>query len=173
MDDFKTLRDYQLYLRDRMEAARGDAQTENIVFLGFVAGGKNYMIDGRDISDIHQPSTLQPIPGSKPWVAGAANISGEVCAVTDFSVLLGGERIRKGKFMVLSSQLIPGAAILIDGISGIFEEKDIGQISLNTESGLPDWLVGSHVIDTTFTLVDAAKLANDPRFSKLQSGDSQ
>lgn len=174
MDDFKTLKDYQLHVRDRMEAARGEADQENIVFLGFVSGGRNLLIDGRDVIDVHQLSVLEPIPSSKPWVSGAANIKGSVCAVTDFSILLGGEVTKKGKFMVLSNEIIPGAAILIDSISGIFNEKDLGQATPLDDRNLPEWIIGMHHLSATnFFLVDAVKLANDSRFSKLQSGESQ
>lgn len=173
MDDFKTLRDYQVHVRERMEAARGEADMEHVVFLGFVSGGRNFLIDGRDVIDVHQLSTLEPIPGSKPWVAGAANIKGSVCAVTDFSLLLGGAATKKGKFMVLSNEIIPGAAILIDSISGIFDEKDIGELGSSAGADLPEWVIGTHHVGTQFFLVDAVKLANDSRFSKLQSGESQ
>lgn len=176
MDDFLTLRAYQEYLRDRMEAARANSGVEQIVLFGFTSAGRHFLVDGRDVVDVHQISQLQPIPMAKPWAVGAANIKGSVLAVTDFSILLGGERTKKGKFMVLVPEVTEGAAILIESIAGLYELKDVGELSplsLTEDSGMPSWISGSYHIGQRHYMVDTMKMAQDVRFSKLQSGDSQ
>lgn len=171
MDDFKTLREYQIYLRDRMEAARLNSSIEKVILFGFVSGGRNFLIDGRDVLDVHQMSTLGPIPAAKPWAIGAANIKGSVMSVTDFSVLMGGERSKKGKFMVLTNEIMPGAAIMIESISGLFDQKEIGEMMPIKNAELPGWIVGVYQIGQQYFMVDSQKLIADDRFSKLQIGD--
>lgn len=174
MDDFSTLREYQEYLRNRMEAARKGEGVEKVVLLGFVSGGKHYLVDGRDVVDVHQMTNLEPIPAAKPWAIGAANIKGSVYAVTDFSILAGGERTRRGKFMVVAPGIMAGSAILIEAISGLFDVKDVGELTPPTDAQVPAWVIGSYFINGHKNFVlDIAKLAIDHRFSKLQSGDTQ
>lgn len=170
----QTLRQYQEYLLQRMQAARGEGGAEKIVMLGFLSGGRHYLIDGRDVEDVHQLSTLEPIPVAKPWAVGAANIKGTVHAITDFSILMGGERTKRGKFMVLTQDIMAGSAINIEAISGLYDLNEIGELSPGREAAMPDWISGHYPIGgNRYFLVDALKLAVDVRFSKLQSGESQ
>lgn len=176
MDEFRSLREYQEYLRNRMEAARAGEGGDKVILLGFNSGGKRYLVDGRDVLDVHQLTTIEPMPAAKAWAIGAANIKGSVHAVTDFSVLMGAERTKRGKFMVLSPDLLPGAAILIESISGLFDVRELGNASHPVEGvGHPEWIVGCYQIgQQPYFLIDMAKMAGDVRFSKLQqSGDSQ
>lgn len=173
MNDFSTLREYQEYLRHRMDAAKAAGIADKIVLLGFTSGGKQYLIDGRDVVEVYQRTTLEPIPLAKPWAVGAANIKGSVYAVTDFSLLLGGERTKRGKFLVISPEIIQGSAIIIESISGLFDLKDLGDFIPKNDSQSFDWVVGSYYNGQQFYLLDAHKLAQDTRFSKLQSGESQ
>lgn len=169
----QTLRQYQDYLRERMEAARGEDSSEKIMLLGFLSGGRQYLIDSRDVMEVNQVSELEPIPLGKPWAVGAANIKGSVHAIIDFSVLMGGERTKRGKFLVLTDEIMPLAAIYIEAIAGLFPIDVVGDLSLKKEVGMPDWIAGNYHLGQRYFLVDASKLAVDASFSKLQSGESQ
>lgn len=173
MNDHQSLRDYQEYLRNRMEEARKGDGVEKAVFLGFVSGGRHFLVDGRDVDDVHDATTTVPIPLAKPWAVGAANVKGTVYAVTDFSVLMGGGATRKGKFMVLAPGVMPGAAILIDRISGLFDPSEIEKMSPTTNPDMPGWIVGEYYLGQEYLMTDFLKLAADVRFSKLQSGETQ
>ena len=173
MDNFRTLREYQEYLRSRMEAASGEGAADKVVLLGFLAGGKHYLVDGRDVVDVSHIAQLEPIPVSKKWVAGASNIKGTVYAVTDFSVLNGGPETKRGKFMTLPAEIMPGAALLIDGISSLFESHNLGEMTEINNNEHP-WIVGTFEIgQVSYSMVDLMKLAKDARFSILQSGEAQ
>ena len=170
---YQTLREYQDDLLARMEAAHKEGAAEKIMMLGFVSGGRHYLIDGRDVVELHQPSTLEPIPVAKPWAVGAANIKGTVHAITDFSILMGGERTKRGKFLVLAPEIMAGSAINIDTISGLYDLKEIGELNPGKEDAMPQWISGHYALGQTYFLVDTAKLVVDTRFSNLQSGESQ
>lgn len=161
-----------------MEAARTSESNGKAVLLGFHAGQHHYLIDGRDVAEVHPITAIEPMPIAKPWVLGAANIKGSVFSVTDFSVLMGTETVapsggRRGKFLALSNELMRGAALLVDGLSGLFEPDAIGQLRGERLDGMPPWISGEHLIGHSYFLVDAQMMSVDPRFSKLQRGESQ
>lgn len=173
IDNFGSLREYQEYLRQQMEAASSENNAERVLLLGFVSDGRNYLVDGRDIVDVHHLTQLEPIPIAKPWACGVANIKGTVHAITDFSILNGGSATKKGKFLTLTQDVMQGSALLIDGISSLFEFKNLGEMTPVNDENHP-WIVGNFEIgQISYQLIDLVKLATDKRFSILQSGDAQ
>jgi twitching motility protein PilI len=170
----ESLRAYQDEVLKKMEEARLKAVSGSVLYFGFFAGNKHFMVDGNHVIELAPMSVLEPIPIAKPWAVGAANIKGSVYAVTDFSMLTGGERLKRGKFVVLSDGLMPGAALLIEGLSGLFRKEDIGPLGPVTGmQSPPDWISGTCMIGQQhFYMIDAPKLSADPRFSKLQLGDN-
>lgn len=173
MNDFSTLREYQEYLQHRMDAAKASGIADKIILLGFSSGGKQYLIDGRDVVEVYHRTTLEPIPLAKPWAVGAANIKGSVYAITDLSLLLGGERTKNGKFLVISPEIIQGSAIIIESISGLFDLSDLGDFIPASDAQSFDWVIGSYYNGQQSYLLDAHKLSQDIRFSKLQSGSGE
>jgi twitching motility protein PilI len=169
----ESLKMYQDSILEKMEAARmADAGQTNLLF-GFNAGTRNFLISGKDVSELTSPSTLEPIPVSKPWAAGVANIKGSVHSVTDFSVLTGGEPIKRGKFMVFEPHVIVGSALLITRMTGLHELADVGTaIDAPEMKAMPNWITSCYEMNgEKYYMVDAALLASDERFSKLQSGE--
>lgn len=84
-----SLRDFQEYLAGRLTtAARGKGASS---WLGLQAGDQNWLIDLSDSGEIIQAPRLSPVPLTRPWFAGLANIRGNLHAVTDFSVFCGGQ----------------------------------------------------------------------------------
>lgn len=170
----ESLREYQDAILRKMETARNGDATQTQLFFGFRSAGKKFLIGAKDVGELAPPSMLEPIPVSRPWAVGAANIKGSVFSVTDFSILMGGDPIKKGKFLVLSPSVIAGSALLIEGLTSLYEQKDIGLAVHDPQMDtFPKWLVACHEIaGDRHYLVDAALLAADARFSKLQSGDT-
>lgn len=169
----ESLRDYQDIILKKMDAARMSDVGQMDLLFGFRAANKNFLISGKDVSKLSTPSVLEPIPVSKPWAVGAANIKGSVYSVTDFSVLIGGNFIVRGKFLILESEVMPGSALLIESLTGLFEQKNIGEpINDASMKEMPRWILSCHnIADDRHYLVDAALMAADDRFSKLQSGE--
>ena len=78
-----SLRDFQEYLATRLSnAAKGKGSSS---WLGVEAGGESWLVDLSDGGEIVQASLLAPVPMTKPWFAGIANIRGNLHAVSDFS----------------------------------------------------------------------------------------
>ncbi len=171
----ESLREYQDTILRKMEIARtSDAGQVQLLF-GFRAGERNYIIGGKDVTELASPSVLEPIPVSKPWVAGAANIKGSVYNVTDFSLLMGSEPVKRGKFVVLSQDIMVGSALLVDALTGLYEMENIGLAVEDVGmKDMPPWITACYEIaGDRHYMVDAVVLSADPRFSKLQSGETQ
>jgi twitching motility protein PilI len=169
----ESLRAYQDTILKKMEQARLTDAGESTLLFGFNAGPYHFLVSGKDVSELTSPSVLEPIPVAKPWAAGVANIKGSVHSVTDFSVLMGGEPVKRGKFLVFEPHIISGSALLITRMTGLHELSDLG-VAINAPEmkTMPNWISSCHELNgEKYFLVDAALLASDERFSKLQSGE--
>lgn len=168
-----SLREYQDEILRKMTAARLQGGGELDLYFGFVSGGRHFLISGMSVAEVVAPSQLEPVPMSKRWVLGAANIKGAVYTVTDFAQLLGLDPGRRGKFVILSSNLVGGAALMIESLAGLFERSALGAAA-SLEAGQPSWLTGRHTVkDVFYDMVDGPALVADARFSKLQRGDDK
>jgi twitching motility protein PilI len=82
------LRDYQLQLLERMQAARttsgGRAHQ-----LGVAIGGKRYLLDLLEAGEIVPAAPLTPVPLAQPWYLGLANVRGNLVGVIDLARYLG------------------------------------------------------------------------------------
>lgn len=83
-----SLRDFQEYLSERLSGAAHGRGTSS--WLGVQAGEENWLVDLSDSGEIVQALKLTPVPLTRPWFAGIANIRGSLYAVADFSVFRGG-----------------------------------------------------------------------------------
>lgn len=158
----------------RMEEARSDGTDQSQLLFGFRAKKMNFLISGRDLIEMTAPTTLEPLPVAKPWVSGVANVKGTVYTVTDFSMLLGGEQIKRGKFLLLGNDVMPGSALFIESFSGFYDPTKIGSpVEDPKMKSMPQWVVSCFEVNgARHYLIDAMLLANDHRFSKLQSGEN-
>jgi twitching motility protein PilI len=168
-----SLKEYQDEIISKMEFARQNRVSDLILYFGFVSGGRNFLIDGRNVIEMTTASRLQPIPISKPWAIGAANIKGSVYCVTDFSILFGGEKTKRGKFIVLNDEIISGSALMIESLSGLFEKDSLSVVFDDPEmKEFPSWISGCYRVNNEkHYMINGEKLATDARFSKLQSGE--
>lgn len=169
----ESLREYQDSILKKMAAARSNEVLYSKTYFGFKASKRNFLVPGEDILEMVAPSKLEPIPASKPWLVGAANIKGSVYTVTDFSILIGGDPIKNGKFIILSSHIMPGSAVLVDSMTELNDTQTIG-ISIHDDGmkNMPKWISSCHEFaGERHYLLDASLLASDPGFSKLQRGE--
>ena len=88
---------------------------------------------------------------------------------------MGGEPVKRGKFVLLSQEVMPGSVLLIEGLTGLFQLKDMDPVTNDPRmKSMPSWIASSHEIaGERHYLIDAVAMAADPRFSKLQqSGEN-
>ena len=89
-----SLREYQQGLSERLMSARRGEGSQALLGIESGAddlpGGSHWLIDLADSGEVSPMPQLTPVPLTKPWFAGIANIRGVLYSVVDFSAWRGG-----------------------------------------------------------------------------------
>ncbi len=78
--------------RCRAHAAALPQPVENLPTwrgVGFMLGGRQYVTEMDNVSEIIQPPHVTPVPGVRDWVLGVANVRGRLVPVNDLCSMLG------------------------------------------------------------------------------------
>ncbi len=78
--------------RCRSHAAALPQPVENLPTwrgVGFMLGGRQYVTEMDNVSEIIQPPHVTPVPGVRDWVMGVANVRGRLVPVNDMCSMLG------------------------------------------------------------------------------------
>ena len=133
-----SLRDFQEYLAGRLRgAAQGQATT---FWLGVQAGPQNWLVDLSDCGEIVQSVKLTPVPLTKPWFAGIANIRGNLHTVIDFAMFCGGAPTQQNadsRLLLLGSRHGVNAALLVNCMLGLKNPEDFS--AGDGDPALPRW----------------------------------
>lgn len=133
-----SLRDFQEYLAGRLRgAAQGPAAT---FWLGVQAGAQNWLVDLADCGEIVQSVKLTPVPLTKPWFAGIANIRGNLHTVVDFAMFCGGiatQQNAESRLLLLGGRHGVNAALLVSSMLGLKNPEDFS--ALDNDPALPPW----------------------------------
>jgi twitching motility protein PilI len=64
----------------------------------FYVGNHRFVAPLSSVKEIlNHPSSLTPVPGSRPWMMGVANVRGTLIPVVDLQLYLIGEKTRQGR----------------------------------------------------------------------------
>ena len=86
MADKQSLRDFQTQLAEKLKAAQ--VATGPSSKLGFVAGGRNWLVGLEQINEVVSVPELIAVPWAQPWFAGVASIRGALYGCTDLGAFL-------------------------------------------------------------------------------------
>jgi len=75
------LREFQQNLIDRLQD--NDLSAARVTTLGVQVAGRNCLVDMVDISEVLPLPRLTPVPFTKPWFRGVANVRGNLYGVVD------------------------------------------------------------------------------------------
>ncbi len=133
-----SLRDFQEYLSERLTGAAHGRGTSS--WLGVQAGEENWLVDLSDSGEIVQALKLTPVPLTRPWFAGIANIRGSLYAVTDFSVFCGGAPTPQSsstRLLLVGGKYGANAALLVNRMLGLKRPEDF--VAESEDSAAPAW----------------------------------
>lgn len=82
------LRQYQVQLLERMQAARANSGA-SINQLGVAIGAERYLLDLTQAGEIVPVGALTAVPLTRPWYLGLTNIRGNLVGVIDLARYLG------------------------------------------------------------------------------------
>jgi twitching motility protein PilI len=114
------LREFQQNLSNRMQdKARLGGQ---LSLLGVQIGGQNWLVSMVDISEVLSLPPLTPVPLTKPWFRGVANVRGNLYCVADLAAYLhqgGASGATTNRLLLAAERYGVNAALLVDRVFGL------------------------------------------------------
>ncbi len=97
-----------------------DTDAEEWVGIGCLLGNERFLVSRNDVREVMMPGTVTRVPGTREWVAGLANLRGQLLPVFDLRAFLGagssrGERT--ARVLVANSPEMP-VGIIVDEVFG-------------------------------------------------------
>lgn len=114
------LREFQQSLSNRMQdKARLGGQ---LSLLGVQIGGQNWLVSMVDISEVLSLPPLTPVPLTKSWFRGVANVRGNLYCVADLAAYLH-QGVASGatanRLLLAAERYGVNAALLVDRVFGL------------------------------------------------------
>jgi len=163
------LRSFQRELASRL-ASKTAAQVESSR-LGVACGDKRWLIRLAEAGEVIAVPPLVPVPLTKPWFLGLANIRGNLFSVVDFPAFLGGAAVSTGGVsrLILLSTRSGGesAAIVVERVLGL---RNLAQFTADAVAdGEPAWHVARwrDAEGAAWQEIDLGLLARDPAFLQV------
>jgi twitching motility protein PilI len=114
-----SLRDYQRELAERLRNADSARAASK---LGVQVGEQNWLIDLAEAGEVMPVPPITPVPLTRPWFRGVANVRGNLYSVVDFAEFLGTGVSRGGeqaRLVLLGERFRSAAALLVDRSLGL------------------------------------------------------
>lgn len=160
-----SLRDYQRELMARLQnAASGSAVSK----LGLQVGAQAWLVDLADASEMIPVPRITPVPLTRPWFRGAANIRGNLYSVVDFPAFLGGKAVALGeqaRLLLLGERFRMSCGLLVDRSLGLHSAEQLQPHAIRSGTAAP-WLKAeySDKDGRLWQQLDVAQLVQDPAF---------
>ena len=125
MANREALRELQLRLASRLQAARTEGAPVSSWLAVELAGGSPYLISLAHAGEIFPWSVVQAVPYTRDWFMGVANLRGGLAGVIDLARVMGAAPVRTEQAMAetslltLNSALELNAALLVDRLAGL------------------------------------------------------
>jgi twitching motility protein PilI len=135
-----SLRDYQRDLAQRLRAADG---TRAASLLALQVGQEGWLVDLADAGEVLPVPVITPVPLTKGWFRGMANIRGNLYSVVDFAAYLGGApavQTEQARLLLLGDRFRIGSALLVDRSLGLRNPAQLKAAERPEAS--PPWLKG-------------------------------
>jgi twitching motility protein PilI len=114
-----SLRDYQRELAERLRNADSARAASK---LGVQVGEQNWLIDLAEAGEVMPVPPITPVPLTRPWFRGVANVRGNLYSVVDFAEFLGTGVSRGGeqaRLVLLGERFRSAAALLVERSLGL------------------------------------------------------
>jgi twitching motility protein PilI len=135
-----SLKDYQRELAERLREAGAGRMASK---LGVQLGTETWLVDLGDAGEVIPVPPVTPVPLTKPWFRGVANVRGNLYSVVDFPAFLGVGAVILGessRLLLLGERFRTSAALLIDRSLGLRNPEQLKPRATAGEA--PEWLRG-------------------------------
>lgn len=143
--------------------------------IAFEVGGQEFVAPMGEVSEILAVPELTPIPLTKPWLLGVANVRGRLLPLADLAKFLNiesGERLKNKKVMVIDQDGV-FSGILVDQVLGMlqFTGNDYQDVPLPEESPFAPYNHGKfHKDGKDWFVVMPSLLFNDSTYQNAALG---
>jgi len=135
-----SLKDYQRELAERLREAGAGRMASK---LGVQVGAETWLVDLGDAGEVIPVPPVTPVPLTRPWFKGVANVRGNLYSVIDFPAFLGVGAVALGegsRLLLLGERFRTSAALLIDRSLGLRNPDQLRPRPASAEA--PAWLRG-------------------------------
>jgi twitching motility protein PilI len=135
-----SLKDYQRELVNRLKEAGAGRMASK---LGMQLGPESWLVDLSDAGEVIPVPPVTPVPLTRPWLRGIANVRGNLYSVVDFPAFLGVGTVAVGehsRLLLIGDRFRTAAALLIDRSLGLRNPDQLKPRAANGET--PAWLRG-------------------------------
>jgi twitching motility protein PilI len=158
------LREFQQQVLDRLQTqSSGDRDQSS---LGIQLGQENWLVDMTDISEVMPIPPFTPVPLTKDWYCGVANVRGNLYSIIDLNAYTRQEttaRDAHSRVMLLGQQFSFNAGLLVTRVLGLRNTKDWQQRNENDATSYLD------ASGQQWHKLDIRRLLSQPEF--LQIGE--
>lgn len=138
--------------------------------LGLEFGGGKYLVDVGEFAEVTPGLEVTPVPFTRPWFLGVADIRGLIHGVVDMGAFVSGGSIRSesGRHYVVSGpQFELRSALLVQRVLGLRRVDDWRQI--RTDPAGPAWIKGHFVDehDEAWQEISLKELLGHPDFLQI------
>jgi len=129
-----SLKDYQRGLAERLREAGAGRMASK---LGVQLGTESWLVDLGDAGEVIPVPAVTPVPLTRPWFKGIANVRGNLYSVIDFPAFLGVGAVTVGegsRLLLLGERFRTSAALLIDRSLGL---RNPDQLTPRAAAGEP------------------------------------
>lgn len=120
------LREFQAGLSEKLRRAQNAPLT--VSRLGLQIGQRRLLIDLADAGEILTVPDIMPVPLTKAWYAGLANVRGNLLGVVDLSIFAGGAATtldKESRVLAFASGLQFSTGILVTRMLGLRNATDL------------------------------------------------
>ena len=137
--------------------------------VSFRVGGYHMLFNEGDVEELLTLPSITIVPGTKQWVAGVANVRGQLLPVVNFGDFLFSEPVLPSKqarvLVVVHDEVRSG--LIVDQVYGM-RRFPVDELKPAPADGLPETLkimvTGCHDEEEKFYVTDVGKLVTDTEF---------
>jgi len=131
MQSKQSLRDFQSQLAEKLKLAQGTNEVSSK--LGFVAGGRNWLVNLDQVNEVVTVPNLTEAPWAQPWFVGVASVRGALYGCTDLAAFLGlAEPMPAGesRLLLVHPRFGVNAALRIERALGLRALSDLSPLPM-------------------------------------------
>ena len=137
----EALRELQSRLAERLQAAR--SETRAVSWLAVECAGAGLLVPLATAGEIFPAGALLPVPHTRPWFLGVANLRGGLHGVVDLAAFLGlrpplaRDALREqARLLAFNPRLGSHCAVLVDRLAGLRSRQQL-QPDTDAADGAP------------------------------------